>query len=112
MGMVNELSENEILDFLMTSDFNEGLNLDEFKFLLKKFRNFYRISTCNINNCKDRMDSALEESKNTKKECDQKVQIISNEKDHIEKKFNELLNKKLTWKERMYGKIIIENEIK
>jgi hypothetical protein len=58
------------------------------------------------------MESALEESRNTKNECDQKVLIISNEKDQIEKNFNDLLNKKLTWKERMYGKIIIENEIK
>jgi hypothetical protein len=58
------------------------------------------------------MESALEESRNTKNECDQKVRIISNEKDQIKKNFNDLLNKKLTWKERMYGKIIIENEIK
>jgi hypothetical protein len=109
--MVNELSENEILDFLMTSDFNEGLNLDELKFLLRKFRNFYRISSCTITNAKDRMDEAVEESKNTKRDCEIKIQHTLNEKEQVEKKFNDLVSRKLSWKERMYGKIILKNEI-
>ena len=37
------MTENdEILEYLMTSDFNENLNKDELKALLIKFREFYR----------------------------------------------------------------------
>jgi hypothetical protein len=37
------LNEKEILDYLMTSDFNEGLTHEESRFLLMKFRNHYRL---------------------------------------------------------------------
>ncbi len=41
---VQDLSDTDILNYLMISEFNEGLSPDEFKFLLYKFRYFYRMS--------------------------------------------------------------------
>ena len=110
--MVNELSENEILDFLMTSDFNEGLNLDELKFLLMKFRNFYRVSSCSIAHYKERMENTLEEMHRTKNECDLQIHNIQSQMQGVENKYNNLLNKKLNWKERFTGKIILDDEVK
>jgi hypothetical protein len=103
--MVNTLSEDEILEFLMTSDFNEGLNLDELKFLLKKFRNYYRISSCNLTNYKDRADQAKEESLSTKKECENKILEYQIKYNEMQSKYERLINKKLSWKERLSGKI-------
>lgn len=110
--MVNKLSEDEILDFLMTSDFNEGLNLDELKFLLMKFRNFYRITSCSITHYKERMETSLEETQRTKIYCDDRIKNIESDLEIIKNKYNNLVNKKLTWKERLKGKIILDDEIK
>lgn len=110
--MVNKLSEDEILDFLMTSDFNEGLNLDELKFLLMKFRNFYRISSCSIAHFKERMESSIEETKVTKIDCENKIKDLENKLQVLEIKYNVLINKDLTWRERFKGKIILGDEIK
>lgn len=105
--MINELSEEEILDFLMTSDFNEGLNLDEFKFLLKKFRNFYRISSCNITIQKDLCEKAQNDLKNLKQECDYNISVKNQELEMAQEKYKKIIEKKLTWKERFLGKIIV-----
>lgn len=110
--MVNGLSENEILDFLMTSDFNEGLNLDELKFLLMKFRNFYRISSCSIVHYKERMENTLEEMSKQKDYFNGEINNIQNQKFLLEQKYNTLINKNLSWKERFKGKIILDDEIK
>ncbi len=105
---VNNLTEEEILDYLMTSDFNEGLTPDELRFLLFKFRNFYRTIASGLSNHKDRMDEAIKNSKITVEEMEKKVFQIENVNTHIENKYKQLLEKKLTWKERLSGKI---NEI-
>ena len=41
--MISELRDEEILDFLMTSDFEQEYKPEEFKYLLMKWRFFYRI---------------------------------------------------------------------
>lgn len=110
--MVNKLSEDEILDFLMTSDFNEGLNLDELKFLLMKFRNFYRISSCSIVHFKERMELSLEETQKTKIDCDNRIKNVESDLEILKNKYNNLVNKNLTWRERLKGKIILDDEIK
>ncbi len=40
--MISELSDEEILDFLMTSDFEGDYKPEELKYLLYKWRNFFR----------------------------------------------------------------------
>ena len=108
--MINGLSENEILDYLMTSEFEEGLTPDEFKFLLLKFRNFYRVAACSISSHKERMEKAISDSAEIKSYSELKISEIENQKIEIENKLNTVLNKKLTWKERFNGKIINNNE--
>ena len=97
----------------MTSEFNEGLTPDEFKFLLYRFRYYYRLAY----GMNERLKTESEGVKKTleEKEISMKkiIDNINSEKDKSEEKYNRLINRKLTWKERIKGKIIIkEDEIK
>ena len=103
---VNNLREDEILDYLMTSDFNEGLTPDELRFLLFKFRNFYRGMAGGLSNQKERMEETIKTSKMSVESMEQKVSEIMTENHRLEQRYNSLLSKKLSWKERLSGKII------
>lgn len=105
--MINQLSENEILDYLMTSDFDEGLTPEEFKFLLKKFRNFYKLVNSRFTTQKDMIDKLGLDIECLKKQFETDTNELRSDMDRVELKYNTLLNKKLTWKERYKG-IIIE----
>ena len=110
---MKNLSDKDILDYLMTSEFNEGLTPDEFKFLLLRFRYHYRVIYGINQNLRVELDglkSSLGEKEIiTRKEIDN----LNTEIWRSEKKYNQLINRKLTWKERIKGKIIIqENEIR
>jgi hypothetical protein len=107
---LNNLSEDEILDYLMTSDFDDGLSPEQFKFLLLKFRNFYRLIACSVNLTKERMEQSKIEKEEKVKECDLKIEQVNCEKSELINKVNAILNKKLTWKERILGKIIEGHE--
>ena len=41
--MIEQLPENELLEFLLTSEFEEEYRPNEFRYLLHKFRSFYRV---------------------------------------------------------------------
>jgi len=41
--MISELNDEEILDFLMNSDFEGDFKPEEFRYLLHKWKYFYRI---------------------------------------------------------------------
>ena len=40
--MISELKDEEIMEFLMTSEFEDDYKPEELKYLLVKFRYFYR----------------------------------------------------------------------
>jgi hypothetical protein len=44
-NMMDDLNDNDILNFLMNSDFSDNFSPEEFRFLLLKFRTFYRIKS-------------------------------------------------------------------
>tara|TARA_X000000368_G_C23054444_1_gene723155 strand:- start:329 stop:637 length:309 start_codon:yes stop_codon:yes gene_type:complete len=102
------MTENdEILEYLMTSDFNENLNKDELKALLIKFREFYRyMYSVKDNRLIDR-DSKIKKLKEDiefKKEDIIKLNL-SKSKLENERKF--LKERKLTFIERIKGKLDI-----
>jgi len=41
--MISELNDDEMLDFLMTSDFDQEYKPEEFKYLINKMEVFYRL---------------------------------------------------------------------
>ena len=104
--MIDNLTEKEILEYLMTSEFEEGLTPDEFKFLLIKFRNFYRSSAGRNEQLKSEVDGKISEIENLKGLHNQQMDQIKIEKADVENKLHFLSNKKLSYEERWKGRII------
>lgn len=110
--MISELKDEEIMEFLMTSEFEDDYKPEELKYLLVKFRYFYRTlygryellrSDNEFNNNKYKEDS---ESK------DKEINILRTQIADKENIIHSLKNRKLTYKERFSGKIITNDENK
>jgi hypothetical protein len=108
--MISELKDDEILEFLMNSDFEDDFSPSELKYLLLKWKNFYRILYCTIERDRvkyigdvkyfqDKIDLYINETNNLKKTLSDKENVIK-----------KLKQRKLTWLERLTGKIISKNE--
>jgi hypothetical protein len=112
---MNYLSEEDILNYLMTSDFNEGLTPDELIFLLCKFRNFYRVAYGKNEYFKSEIEGKKRELEDFRTIKNKEVERYLFEKIEAERKLDKLekvLKRKLSLKERFLGKIILkENEI-
>ena len=59
-----------------------------------------------LSNQKERMEETIKTSKMSVESMEQKVSEIMTENDRLEQRYNSLLSKKLSWKERLSGKII------
>lgn len=104
--MINELPDEDILEFLLTSEFDNNYKNEELKFLLYKFRHFYRILHGKHTTIKGDKDF----------EISQLNDVIRSLKSDIEKlliKNADLQNtidlskkgRRLTWRERWNGNI-------
>ncbi len=107
---MNHLTENEILDYLMTSEFNEGLTPDEFKFLLMQFRYFYRLMNGKNENMKLQIDTKNRDIMEIKKIHEQNLNSVLYEKANLENKLNMLKSRKLSWSERFSGKLNLNQD--
>lgn len=103
---MKELQDNELLEFLITSDFNEEYRPEEFKFLLHKFKYFYRIlhgRNANIIGQKDWEVSSLNKEIETLKKTIQSTQI---EKAELQNNIDlQPVVRKLTIMERILGRV-------
>jgi predicted RNase H-like nuclease (RuvC/YqgF family) len=103
--MIVELTDEEILEFLMTSDLIENYRSDDYKYLIFKFRNFYKILHSkhqlyktqtdplikNLQSSVDNLTRELESEKSARRQLDSQVEQLKKPR-------------KLTLKERIYGK--------
>lgn len=109
--MISELNDEEILDFLMTSDFEQDYKPEELKYLLIKWRYFYRLLHGRVESV--RRESESEISK-LKQELEENKKILTKTQIDFSKKIDlidSFKSRNLTLKERIKGKIIInENE--
>lgn len=103
---MKELNDESLFEYLMTADFIENYRPDEWKFLLFKFRSFYKVLRGNkerIENEKDYQIKILQNQLDGLKINLEREQIkstdLQNKIDFSEKK------RKLTWKERFKGEI-------
>jgi len=110
--MMNNLSTEEILNYLMTSDFNEGLNPDEYRFLLLQFRNYYRVMSGRNELLKSDIISKSEKIKEIEDLKRKEIDNTLSQKADLENQISQLKNRKLSWKERWTGKIITQDETK
>jgi len=99
---MSNLSEAEILDYLMTSDFNEGLTKEECRFLLLKFRYYYRV----IFSQKDSQKWVIDTNNQQISELTSEIETINRKLKELEEKLKNEENRQLTWKERIKGKKI------
>jgi hypothetical protein len=109
---INELTEEEILDFLMTNGLDGDYSPTELKYLISKWRYFYRLN--------------LAKNEQNKHSYEGQIDILTKRVEELEYNNNELLiqnankdnlidsikNRKLTFKERWFGEIITKNEDK
>lgn len=107
---IKELNDEEILDFLMTSEFNGDYSPDELRYLLYKWRYFYRLFS-------GRSDRYKSDSEFTIERLKDEIGLLNNYKTGVEIKLaqsedliNSMKNRKLTWKERFTGKIITKED--
>jgi hypothetical protein len=104
--MISELTDEEILEFLMTSDFEQEYKPEEYKYLLTKWRYFYRIlhgkSEINKTELEGQINLLNQEVEH------KSVQINSLKSSNVikDQEIDSLHSRRLTWKERISGKII------
>lgn len=98
--MINSLNEKDILDYLMTSDFTEGLTQEESKFLLLKYRYHYRI----IHSKNQSLNYTIEEMEEKIKNLENNNNQLLKELSDVKNEFETEKTRKLSWKERFFGK--------
>lgn len=108
--MISKLSDEDALDLLMTSEFHENHSPKEFKSMLLKYRYFYRILFTRMERLKDDHESVVDK-------LSQRIEILENTifqhqvRDvQSQELISSMKNRKLTWKERIKGKIILKED--
>ena len=110
--MISELKDDEIMDFLMTSEFEDAYKPEELKYLLFKWRYFYRLLHGRHELVKSDNELEIKNLKEEKEAIEDKVQGMQTEIANKENIINSLQNRKLSWKERFSGKITVKDENK
>jgi hypothetical protein len=108
--MISELKDDEILDFLMTSDFEDDYSPTELKYLLVKWRYFYRLQNGALERRSVDLEGKiriLEEKVNAQEREKTNLQIqLADSQNTIDS----MKNRNLTFKERWSGKIILKED--
>jgi hypothetical protein len=108
---ISELNDEDILNFLMTSEFNEGdYSPAEFRYLLTKWRYFHRYFQGRNEQTKMGLEDTikrLEDELDGKKKIEFDLQVKIADKDNL---INSLKSRKLTWSERWSAKIILTED--
>lgn len=103
--MISEMNEEEMLEFLMTSEFDGDYSPSELKSLLVKWRYFYRILYGKMERNRDIKDFEIKKHSDEifalKRQLDQSLFENINKENII----NSLKSRKLSWRERISGKI-------
>lgn len=107
---IKELLDDEILDFLMTSEFEDNYSPDELKYLLQKWRYFYRLFNGKFDRYKSDSEFTIESLMDQIKSLNNDRNIFQMKIAEKEDVINSLKNRKLTWKERFTGKIITNED--
>ena len=107
---ISELNDEDVLNFLMTSEFTDDYSPAELKYLLVKWRYFYRISQGRNEQIKVKGEGDVQKLEYDKELLNNTIGQLSLriiEKDDL---INSLKTRDLTWKERWSGKIILTQD--
>lgn len=102
---MKDWSEEDFINYLMTSDFDENHSPEELKFLLLKFRQFYRIKF-SVNRSIDLEKKAYQsEIEQLKLDKQNQFNELTHRINHVVEVYNLLTTRKLTFMERLLGKL-------
>lgn len=107
---ISELSDEDVLNFLMTSEFTDDYSPAELKYLLVKWRYFYRLSQGRSEQIKIKGEGDIQQLEYDKELLNTTIGQLSMriiEKDDL---INSLKDRDLTWSERWSGKIILTKD--
>jgi hypothetical protein len=108
--MISELNDEEILDFLMNSDFEGEFKPEEFRYLLHKWKYFYRILHGRSELAKVNHDGEIRQIISEKETLSKSLYDVQVESAQKEDTINSMKSRKLTLKERWSGKIILNED--
>ena len=107
--MISELEDDQILEFLMTSDLIENYRPEDFKYLIFKFRTFYKILYGNFQLYKTNNEINVKNQNIDIDNLKRQIIDIQIEKANLENEIHQLKRpRKLTFKERISGKIEVK----
>jgi hypothetical protein len=107
---ISELNDEDVLNFLMTSEFDGDYSPTELKYLLVKWRYFYRLSQGRNEQLKTYTDGEIEklnEEVKLRNNLHNNLLVKVVDKDNL---INTLKNRELSLKERFKGKIILTED--
>jgi uncharacterized protein YdcH (DUF465 family) len=110
--MISNLNDEDALEILMTSEFVDNYKPSEYKEMLFKYRYFYRVLFTKMERIRDDKQFEIERLRDELDQLNNHVARIgfeSREKDNI---IDSMKNRRLTLKERIFGKIIQRDEDK
>ena len=108
--MISELNDDEILDLLMTSEFEGDLSPKELKYLLYKYRYFYRLLHGRLERIKTDNEGVIEGLNIKIVSLNNSITNLQVENANKENIIHGLENRKLTWRERWTGQIITNKD--
>lgn len=106
--MIEDLNDEELLDFLMNSDYEEDIKPDDLKYLLSKFKYFYRVLHSKLGIIKSEREGEMINLKDDLKTMNNKIRQVRTELADKQNFIDQLNNKKLTISERLSGKLNIK----
>lgn len=107
---MKELNDEDLLEFLMNSEFSEEYKPEEFRFLLHKFRYFYRVLYGRQSNIIGQKQLEIENLNRDINFLKKNIENISIEKARLQDEVDlQPSIKKLTWLERIKGKVSLKN---
>jgi hypothetical protein len=110
MIKISELNDEDVLNFLMTSEFEGDYSPAELKYLLVKWRYFFRLFQGRSEQSKMNLEDTIlkvEEQLEIRKKSEFDLQVELAKKEDL---FASIKNRDLTFKERWTGKIITKDE--
>jgi hypothetical protein len=110
--MISELKDDEILEFLMNSDLEGDYSPEELKYLIFKWRYFYRLLYGRSDRTKIDFEGRIRQLEDQIKISENNINLVKIEAAIKQDEIDSMKSRKLTWKERWSGKIILKNEDK
>ena len=97
--------DERLLEYLMTSEFDDNINPEDLRFLLLKFRNFFRIVSSRITSNELERKRFEFDIQNLEHRKNQEIEILKKSNNDLLNIYNSIISRKLTLSERLTGKI-------